>query len=229
MFRLFTVLSLFSFDSLVFAWFFNLNCMNSPQSPCFTQQRPQLQAPPYYVPPAPMYAVAPNSYVLPPSGYALPPAYVTPPPAYVTPPPAYVTPPPVYVTPPPPKCFLNDQGFKCCNRQLDALIRDQIAFTQERCNMQHLTNSVQNAAQGVFGRTFEGIVGGSGVTSKTYYTGELQCQRRTPSGKSVLMYGSAVSYTLGPNGSRPMTPEEEAERNYPASWQHMDPYDHAGL
>ncbi|PIC28567.1 hypothetical protein B9Z55_020435 [Caenorhabditis nigoni] len=181
------------------------------------------------------YAVA-QSYPTPPQypvAYPTPPAYVRPPPpAYVRPPPVYVTIPPTTTTTttiPPPKCFLNSQGFKCCNRLLDQYLDQVVTNMQrpswQRCNLQRFATQLQDEAQGLFNHSMEAVVASGHMENRAQYRGDLYCKKRSMDGKLVVLYGSAVPYSLENGVTRPMNEDELRTANYPAKYDEIGTYD----
>ncbi|CAB01646.1 Ground-like domain-containing protein [Caenorhabditis elegans] len=175
----------------------------------------------------PKYAVAPQYAMVP---YPTPPAYVRPPPVYVTPPPVYITPPPTTTTTiPPPKCFQNTQGYKCCNRQLDQFLEQKVGEMLkpewQRCNLQRFATQLQHETQQMFNHSMEAIVASGEVQNLSNYRGDLYCKKRSRDGKIVVIYGSAVPYSLDTGVTRPMNDDELRTQMYPAKYDEIGVHD----
>ncbi|CAB3397143.1 unnamed protein product [Caenorhabditis bovis] len=136
-----------------------------------------------------------------------------------SPTPSYVTTP--YPTPPPPKCFQNHHGYKCCNEMLDKFLDEKVQEMDRQnvgCNLQRNANQIQMEAQQLFNHSMETIVSSSNIENRSHYRGELYCKRRTQNGKVVLLYATAVPYSLNTSENRPMTEEELQNANYPPDY-----------
>uniref|UniRef100_A0A8R1DSJ1 Ground-like domain-containing protein n=1 Tax=Caenorhabditis japonica TaxID=281687 RepID=A0A8R1DSJ1_CAEJA len=197
---------------------------------------------PQTYPVAPQYAIPMSSYAVPhyavvpqyPVAYPTPPSYVRPPPVYVTRPPVYVTPPPTTTTTtttttiPPPRCFQNAQGFKCCSRLMDQFLDMKVVEMQrpewQRCNLQRFATQLQMEAQSVFNHSMESIVSSGHMENLSMYRGDLYCKKRSPDGKVVVLYGSAVPYALD-GSTRPMNETELRNANYPPKYDDIGIHD----
>ncbi|KAI6198562.1 Ground-like domain-containing protein [Aphelenchoides besseyi] len=175
-------------------------------SPAYSYSYAQAPSQNYY--PAPSYSI--------PSAPAPPPALPPPPPA----PPVLIAPlppqapqplPSIGPTPmsatcapaeaakpnyPLPSCYTNNYGFMCCNQELeDSVVRSFNELRDSRpdwssCNLQQITNKVQQNAEREYNTTFEVIAGVGDYASRSHFWSNLICKLELD-GRFILVYATA--------------------------------------
>ncbi|CAD5220944.1 unnamed protein product [Bursaphelenchus xylophilus] len=80
-------------------------------------------------------------------------------------------------------CYLNDDGFMCCNKELEKLMSDtydQLSKSRngkwKKCNIHQVTVAVQRAAEQRFDVQFEAVTGAGDFASKNNFSGDLVCK-----------------------------------------------------
>ncbi|KAL3119611.1 hypothetical protein niasHT_006697 [Heterodera trifolii] len=84
---------------------------------------------------------------------------------------------------PVPTCYLNKDGFMCCNKELENLMDNtyrNISRSRggkwKRCNIHQVAVSTQRNAEKHFGVDFETVVGAGDFAAKNYFNQDLICK-----------------------------------------------------
>ncbi|CAD5215154.1 unnamed protein product [Bursaphelenchus okinawaensis] len=93
-------------------------------------------------------------------------------------------------------CYLNDDGFMCCNKELETLMSDtydQLSKSRngkwKKCNIHQVTVAVQRAAEQRFDVQFEAVTGAGDFASKNNFSGDLVCKIKRDS-SYILAYAT---------------------------------------
>ncbi|KAJ1357817.1 hypothetical protein KIN20_016057 [Parelaphostrongylus tenuis] len=133
------------------------------------------------------------------------------------PPPVYSTIAPGYsIAPSLPKCWRNKEGFECCSKRLERLIKESEKANSSKwkgCNMQKVVNDLQRIAQNRFKFSFEAIVAQSNLANLNRFRGNLMCKVRLKSGMIAVLYATSKQYSLESAGYHRLTlPELSAKK-----------------
>uniref|UniRef100_A0A914I094 Ground-like domain-containing protein n=1 Tax=Globodera rostochiensis TaxID=31243 RepID=A0A914I094_GLORO len=82
-----------------------------------------------------------------------------------------------------PTCYLNKDGFMCCNKQLENLLDNTYRNISKsrggkwkRCNLHQVAVATQRNAEKLFGVDFETVVGAGDFAAKNYFNQDLICK-----------------------------------------------------
>ncbi|EPB77773.1 ground-like domain protein [Ancylostoma ceylanicum] len=78
-------------------------------------------------------------------------------------------------------CYMNIDGFMCCNRYLESLMRRSFrklrrAHRFHECSVQKIANRIQTDCENVFNTTFEVVVGIDDFAIRAHFAGDLMCK-----------------------------------------------------
>uniref|UniRef100_A0A914MWF6 Ground-like domain-containing protein n=1 Tax=Meloidogyne incognita TaxID=6306 RepID=A0A914MWF6_MELIC len=96
-----------------------------------------------------------------------------------------------------PECYTNDDKMMCCNPELEdtmkdaykTLIREKGNSTFHRCNLQMMTNKIQEMSEAKFKTNFEVITGISDFASKSHFFQNYICKIHRE-GRVILVYAT---------------------------------------
>ncbi|KAI1725818.1 ground-like domain-containing protein [Ditylenchus destructor] len=98
-----------------------------------------------------------------------------------------------------PQCYVNADGFMCCNKELEQLMDSTYKnLSQSRngkwkkCNIHQVAVAIQKNAQDKFGVDFEAVVGAGDYASKNYFSQDLICKIKRDT-SFIMAFGSPLN------------------------------------
>ncbi|CAJ0603801.1 unnamed protein product [Cylicocyclus nassatus] len=93
-------------------------------------------------------------------------------------------------------CYMNVDGFLCCNRYLESLMRRSFrklrrAHRFHECSVQKIANRIQKDCENVFNTTFEVVVGIDDFAIRAHFAGDLMCKIQE-GGRFVSSYATVM-------------------------------------
>ncbi|KAI6227850.1 Ground-like domain-containing protein [Aphelenchoides besseyi] len=94
-----------------------------------------------------------------------------------------------------PSCYTNNYGFMCCNNEVeDGMVRSFNELRESRadwssCNLQQISNRVQQNLEREYNTTFEVVVGVGDYASRSHFWSNLICKVELD-GKFILSYAT---------------------------------------
>ncbi|PIO69112.1 ground-like domain protein [Teladorsagia circumcincta] len=98
-------------------------------------------------------------------------------------------------------CYMNIDGFMCCNRFLESLMRKsfrklQIGEHFHECSVQKIANKIQSDSEHVFNTTFETVVGIDDFAIRAHFAGDLMCKIQE-GGRFITNYATMMPSRIG--------------------------------
>lgn len=98
-------------------------------------------------------------------------------------------------------CYMNMDGFMCCNRFLESLMRRSFrklrkAHRFHDCSVQKIANRIQLDAENVFNTTFETVVGIDDFALRAHFAGDLMCKIQE-GGRFITTYATLMPSRVG--------------------------------
>ncbi|WKY07712.1 hypothetical protein Q1695_007296 [Nippostrongylus brasiliensis] len=131
-------------------------------------------------------------------------------------------------------CYMNLDGFMCCNRFLESLMRRSFrklrkAFKFHECSVQRIANRIQMDTELVFNTTFETIVGIDDFAIRAHFAGDLMCKIQE-GGRFITAYATSMPSRIGVHpdplnvvtGIEMNTRDNESQRPDPSAPQQLD-------
>ncbi|CAI4228535.1 unnamed protein product [Auanema sp. JU1783] len=112
----------------------------------------------------------------------------------------------------PPPCYVNTAGYVCCSRELEQLMISKYYELANmprfnNCNINKITNYIQNACQQKFSRKFEVVTGLDDYSQKIHFYGAFVCKIEI-NGRFIMGYATPVLEPLVTAESKTETNEE---------------------
>ncbi|KAK5983376.1 Ground domain protein [Trichostrongylus colubriformis] len=98
-------------------------------------------------------------------------------------------------------CYMNMDGFMCCNRFLESLMRRsyrklQKGYRFHECSVQKIANRIQRDSENVFNTTFETVVGIDDFAVRAHFAGDLMCKIQE-GGRFITNYATIMPSRVG--------------------------------
>ncbi|KAK6054391.1 ground-like domain protein [Cooperia oncophora] len=98
-------------------------------------------------------------------------------------------------------CYMNIDGFMCCNRFLESLMRKSYRKLRmgqrfNECSVQRIANRIQSDSERVFNTTFETVVGIDDFAIRAHFAGDLMCKIQE-GGRFITNYATMMPSRVG--------------------------------
>ncbi|XGW25461.1 hypothetical protein V3C99_006683, partial [Haemonchus contortus] len=98
-------------------------------------------------------------------------------------------------------CYMNVDGFMCCNRFLESLMRKSYRKLRSGhhfhdCSVQKIANRIQSDSELVFNTTFETVVGIDDFAIRAHFAGDLMCKIQE-GGRFITNYATTMPQRAG--------------------------------